>query len=76
MQRVFSVLITLGIIMWLFLLWQRAQPVLEVEKVVGEVDNANTADRCAQYRMPAGEDASTWSLGYEGRIRQLFNGCF
>ena len=76
MQRAFSVLIILGLIMWGFLLWERAQPVAQVERVVGQVDNANTADRCAQYKMPAGEDSSTWSLGYEGRIRQFLHGCF
>lgn len=76
MQRVFSVLITLGIIVWIYLLWERAQPVERVEDIAGQVDDANTADRCAKYRMTDEGDDSTWSLGYGGRIRQLLHGCF
>ena len=75
MHRLFSVLVTLGIIIWVFLLWQRAQPAQRVEWTAGYVDNANTADRCAQYRMTDGNDESTWALGYSGRIRQLVHGC-
>ena len=76
MQRLFSVLVILGMIIWVFLLWQQAQPIQRVERTAGYVDNANTADRCAQYRMTDDGDGSTWVLGYGGRIRQLFNGCF
>ena len=75
-QRAFSILIMLGIILWVYLLWQRAHPVERIEQIVGEVDDAEVADRCAKYRMNDDGDESTWSLGYEGRIRQLVHGCF
>lgn len=76
MQRLFPVLITLGIIVWVFLLWQRTQPIERVEDIAERIDDANTDDRCAKYRMHNYEDESTWSLGYSGRLKQLAHGCF
>ena len=76
MMRAFSILIIFGIIVWGFLLWDRTQPVRRVEDIAEKVDDANTTDRCAKYRMTDGGDENTWTLGYEGRIRQLVHGCF
>lgn len=76
MQRVFSILITLGVIIWVFLLLERAQPVKEAQTLAGETDNAETSDRCAEYRTTSDEDGSIWSLGYAGRVRQLVHGCY
>ena len=76
MRRVFSILITLGIIMWIFLLWDRTRPEERVEEIAGKLDDANTADRCTKYRTTDEDDLTTWSLGYGGRIRQLVHGCF
>lgn len=42
---------------------------------IGGFDNANEADRCAQFRE-YDEDGKVYSLGYGGRIRQLIHGCF
>ena len=76
MTRAFSILIISGIIVWGFLMWERTQPTRRVEDIAEKVDDANTADRCAKYRMMDDGDESTWALGYEGRIRQLVHGCF
>lgn len=76
MQRVFSILIIVGIIVWAFLLLERAQPDRRVEELTEQFDDANTTDRCAKYRTTDDNDLTTWSLGYEGRIRQLMHGCF
>lgn len=76
MYRIFSALIVLGAIVWVFLLLQRAQLGDQVKEVTKKADNANATDRCAKYRMTDGGDEGVWSLGYEGRIRQLAHGCF
>lgn len=99
MHTMLKVVLVLGIAVWIFLMWERAQP---DSRVVGEtivryneygeqIDNAETDDRCAQFRKPVdmegGEEGGSdeinienekgvWSLGYGGRIRQLFHGCF
>ncbi len=78
MNRIFSVLIIFGIIVWIFLMWERTQP----ERYAEHFDDANTADRCAEFRQRGDEvtgdeeDEDVWSLGYRGRIKQLLNGCF
>jgi len=42
MQRVFSILIIVGIIVWAFLLLERAQPDRRVEELTEQFDDANT----------------------------------
>lgn len=76
MYRIFSVLLILGVIVWAFLLFQRVEPGQQVETIAGKIDDATVSDRCAEYRLTDGNDDSTWSLGYEGRIKQLVHGCF
>lgn len=76
MRRIFSILIIFGLIVWGFLLWERMQLEQRVKEIAEEVDDANTTDRCAKYRMTIEDDLTTWSLGYGGRIRQLVHGCF
>ncbi len=83
MNRIFSVLIIFGIIVWGFLMWDRVQPEERAHDIASEFDDANTTDRCAEFRMTEPEvtgedndDESVWSLGYKGRIKQLLNGCF
>ncbi len=85
MYRAFSTLIILGLLVWGFLLWQRHGPNAMVPEYTGRVDNAEMADRCAQYRTEISRDGETvrgedadisWMLGYGGRIRQLIHGCF
>ncbi len=76
MRRIFSILLILGVIVWGFLLWDRTRPDRRIETLVEQADNAETADRCAKYRVTDGGDESTWSLGYAGRIRQLVHWCF
>lgn len=41
----------------------------------GNFDDANVADRCAEFRE-YDEDGKVYSLGYAGRIKQLLQGCF
>ncbi|MBI4087017.1 hypothetical protein HY416_03500 [Candidatus Kaiserbacteria bacterium] len=76
MHRTFSVLLILGLIVWAFLLLDRANPGEQAIDLAGKADDANTADRCAKYKSTDEDDSNTWSLGYEGRIRQLAHGCF
>ena len=40
------------------------------------LDDAQKADRCAEFRVVSEEDGRIFSLGYGGRIRQLLTGCF
>jgi hypothetical protein len=76
MQRTLSVLIILGLVIWAFLLWDHYQPEQRYEQATENLNDANKTDRCAEYRVTDNGDERTWSLGYEGRIRQLVHGCF
>ena len=75
MRHAFSILLILGLIIWGFLLWDRANP----KQYTSEFEDAQVSDRCAEFRQEVpdadGEDSGVWSLGYEGRIRQLLHGC-
>lgn len=42
----------------------------------GSLEDANVSDRCAQFRQYDDEDKDIYTLGYAGRIRQIFHGCF
>lgn len=44
--------------------------------VSGSFDDAQKADRCAEFRQVDPDDQRIFSLGYGGRIRQLLRGCF
>lgn len=79
MNRLFPVLIILGIMLWGFLMWDRARPDAAVQEFAAQADNANTADRCAKYRTVVTDDAGDeigFFLGYKDRLRQLLDWCF
>ena len=72
MQKVFGFLVVLGIVLWVFLVWDREQP----EKYTENIDNANKSERCLEFKRPVDDVDGAWSLGYKGRIKQLLSGCF
>lgn len=76
MYRTFSVLVLLGFIVWGFLMLERFGEGSRAREFAERADDANTSERCAEYRTTDGEDEETWSLGYVGRVRQLAHGCF
>ena len=72
MNQLLGLLLFIAIIFLGFFLWERAQP----EEYTDRIDNAQTSDRCAEFRQRVPDDEGEWSLGYGGRIRQLLHGCF
>lgn len=41
-----------------------------------EIEDATKAERCAEFREASPGDEDVFSLGYKGRIKQLWSGCF
>lgn len=86
MQTMLKVVLVLGIAVWIFLMWERAQPdprtveetIVRYNEYGERIDNAEVDDRCAEFRtqIEGEEVGELWSLGYGGRIRQLIKGCF
>jgi hypothetical protein len=44
--------------------------------VPGSFDNAQKADRCAEFKSTIDDDKDLSLLGYGGRVKQLLRGCF
>lgn len=81
MRTLLPTLLIIGLIIWGFLLWDRSRPDQYARDFADrasevELDDATTADRCARFRTASDDDDAIWSLGYMGRIQQLFSGCF
>lgn len=78
MSHFLKVVVMLGVIIWIILLWDRAQPENKAREVSGKIDDATVTDRCAEFRQDAPDDldADDFSLGYGGRINQFLHGCF
>ena len=72
MNKLLSILLILAVIFLGFVLWERAQP----EQYTENFEDAQTSDRCAEFRRTAPGDEEEWSIGYGGRISQLLHGCF
>ncbi len=69
MQQTLSVLVLIGLILWMFLLYEKTHPMDALNKV----DNANTSARCAQFGYDVEGERN---LSYADRIRQLVRGCW
>lgn len=75
MHRALSILILIGLMIWGFLMLERFNRPSHISEISTRMDDAETAERCAEFRMNDGEDESVWSLGYAGRIKQFIHGC-
>ncbi|MBX9906824.1 hypothetical protein K2X96_02930 [Patescibacteria group bacterium] len=64
-------LIILGLIFWLFVMYEKANPNLPLPSF--SVDDATRSEKCAQYAKTT--DAGT-SMDYRDRIKQFLAGCW
>ena len=69
MQQTLGVLVLVGLILWMFLLYEKTHPV----DVLNKVDDANTSERCAQFGYDVEGERN---LSYGDRIKQLMKGCW
>lgn len=76
MERFPSFVLFFGIIVAIFLLWHAYGPAEQFRAVTQKADNAETEERCAEFREELSEEDGIWSLGYAGRFRQFVRGCF
>jgi hypothetical protein len=84
MDRFLKIVLLVGILVWAFLMLERAEPevprsadvVAGIDGRIENIEDAEASHRCAEFRQEVTEDGAVWTLGYGGRIRQLFKGCF
>ena len=72
MQKMLSMLVLVGIAVWIFLMLVQYNPEMLGMRKPG-VEDANSASRCVKYgTVVEGER----EMDYRDRVRQLMNGCW
>lgn len=69
MQQTLSALVLLGLLLWMFLLYEKTHPM----DMLNKIDDANTSERCAQFGYDVEGERT---LSYGDRIKQLMKGCW